>query len=116
MIRPALTLTIGEPAAPPQVATFNGPAFLASALINGDYSSLEGNAEDMRAARRVLAWVRVNYGPKASIVSCGDCNDDGYWFAGNYWGDVKPPRIGSLAARAHHCAGDVTDYTILYRA
>jgi hypothetical protein len=116
MIRPALALTTSTPPTPPLAATFNGPAFLASALINGDYSSLESNPDDMRAARRVLAWVRVNYGPRASIVSCGDCNEDGYWYAGNCWGDVTPPRVGTLAARQHHFAGDVTDYTVLYRA
>lgn len=98
-----------------QAATFDGPAFLASALINGDYSGLEHSPEDMRAARRVLAWVRHTYGPHARIVSCGDCNEDGYWFSGNYWGDVTPPPPGSLGRRAHHVAGDCCDYAVLYR-
>lgn len=91
-----------------QATHFNAPAFLASALVNGDLSSLT-SPDDLRILRRVLAYVRWQFGRGASVVSC----EGEPWFARDYLGDVPGPALASLGGKP--LGGDVAEYVVVHR-
>lgn len=86
--------------------TFTGPAWAASALVNGDDSGVESR-DDKRALRWLRAWLRWAYGPGASVV---DCDDDG--FRRDTWPLIRPPKLLSLPSIG--LGGDSCRYTVLY--
>jgi hypothetical protein len=85
---------------------FRAPSYLASALINGDYSGLE-ERRDQLGARWVQEWVRYFYGPRASIV---DCEDAGLSHCMSPL--IPAPKI--LDVGDLWLAGDSQFYTVLY--
>lgn len=74
--------------------------FAASALINGDYSGLEDEDEEMVNAFE--SWIKKEYGPEAHVA---DVSEQSHFGKPDMF---LPPEAGKLA-------GDMVEYTILYR-
>jgi hypothetical protein len=89
------------------ISKFLGPSYLASALINGDSSSLESLA-DRRGLRWLEAWIATSYGAGAQVVDCADAG-----FRRNMSPDVTAPRAGLRTMPALWVGGDTQLYTVL---
>lgn len=92
-----------------RTATFDGPAFLATALINGDSSGFgEG---DQAAHDYLMAWLRREYGDHAHVVDVGEEAT----FRRNMSRGVPYDMPGAGAASNLWLGGDSVEYTVLYR-
>jgi hypothetical protein len=86
---------------------FRAPAHLACALINGDTSGLEPHEE--RELRWLEAWMRWNYGPRVSVVDCGEPE-----FCRDMSPSIRVPMASLSGVMSLWLAGDATEYTVLY--